>query len=41
MEVAQEDLRVAVERAHGGIARLAQIVPITEVYRGHTVWEGI
>jgi hypothetical protein len=31
----------AVEAQHGGIATLAQSVPIKEIYNGQTVWEGV
>jgi hypothetical protein len=36
-----EELRTAVERMHGGTARLLQSVPVKETYEGATVWEGL
>jgi hypothetical protein len=40
-EVASTELREAVERMHGGSARLAQCVPVRETHEGKTVWEGV
>jgi len=36
-----EQLREAVESMHGGKATLAQSVPVTEKWRGKTVWDGV
>ena len=36
-----DQLREAVERQHGGTAKLAQSVPVTETFEGATVWEGV
>jgi hypothetical protein len=35
------DLQKAVERMHGGSARLVQSVPVKETHEGATVWEGV
>jgi hypothetical protein len=35
------ELRKAVERMHGGTARLAQSVPVRETFDGKPVWEGV
>lgn len=35
------ELKGAIERAHGGIATLAQSVPVLETFEGQTVWEGV
>lgn len=35
------ELRQAVENMHGGIATLAQSVPVRETFEGQTVWEGV
>jgi hypothetical protein len=40
-EVAPSELKLAVERTHGGTATLAQSVPVKEEFRGATVWEGV
>jgi hypothetical protein len=40
-EVDADQLRNAVERMHGGKARLAQSVPISETFGGNIVWEGV
>src|SRR5262249_32877391 len=40
-EVDASELRTAVERMHGGKARLAQSVPVRETHEGVTVWEGV
>jgi hypothetical protein len=34
-------LKEAVERMHGGIATLAQSVPVRETFDGEPVWEGV
>ena len=31
----------AIESQHGGTATLAQSVPVKEVYKGETVWQGV
>lgn len=36
-----DQLREAVENMHGGIATLAQSVPILETFEGKIVWEGV
>jgi hypothetical protein len=41
IEVEIDQLRKAVERMHGGKARLAQSVPVEETHQGATVWEGV
>lgn len=40
-EVEAGQLREAVERQHGGTAKLAQSVPVKETFQGATVWEGV
>jgi hypothetical protein len=40
-EVAADELKTAVERMHGGKARLAQSVRVRETHQGATVWEGV
>jgi hypothetical protein len=35
------ELRMAVERMHGGTATLAQSVPVRETFDGKPVWEGV
>jgi hypothetical protein len=35
------ELRIAVERMHSGVATLAQSVPVRETFEGKTVWEGV
>jgi hypothetical protein len=37
----ENQLREAVERMHGGTARLAQSVPVRETFEGKSVWEGV
>ena len=39
-EVAPSELKLAVERTHGGTASFVQSVPIHEEYNGQTVWDG-
>ncbi len=34
-------LKTALENMHGGDAKLMQSVPVTEVFEGATVWEGV
>jgi hypothetical protein len=36
-----DDLARAIERMHGGSARLAQSVPVSEAFEGRIVWEGV
>ena len=36
-----DELRIAVERMHGGSATLTQTVPVRETFDGKTVWEGL
>lgn len=36
-----EQLKLAIESQHGGIASLAQSVPVKETHEGQTVWEGV
>jgi len=40
-EVNPTELKLAVERTHGGAATLAQSVPVKETHEGTTVWEGV
>jgi hypothetical protein len=40
-KVESDQLREAVERMHGGIAKLAQAVPVRETFDGKPVWEGV
>jgi len=40
-EVDADQLKNAVERMHGGKARLAQSVPVSETFGGNIVWEGV
>ena len=39
-EVSADELREAVERLHGGRARLREIAPVVERFRDQVVWEG-
>ena len=41
IEVPATDLNSAIESQHGGIATLAQSVPIKERHAGAVVWEGV
>jgi hypothetical protein len=41
IEVDFDQLKNAVERMHGGKARLAQSVPVRETHQGAVVWEGV
>jgi len=41
MDVPADELGRAVERQHGGIARLVQSVPVRESFDGKPVWEGV
>ena len=34
-------LRQAVMAQHGGVATLAQTVPVHEAFNGHVVWDGV
>jgi hypothetical protein len=36
-----ENLKIAVERQHGGTAMLAESVPVKETRAGAVVWEGV
>jgi hypothetical protein len=36
-----EQLKIAIESQHGGMATLAQSVPIKETHAGAVVWEGV
>ncbi len=40
-DVSRDQLQAAVERTHHCSARLAQSVPVTEMHKGATVWEGV
>ncbi|HEX9490680.1 MAG TPA: hypothetical protein VF930_10370 [Stellaceae bacterium] len=40
-EVEVDEIRQTVERLHGGIARLAESVPVLESFEGKPVWEGV
>jgi hypothetical protein len=40
-EVEADQLKQAVERMHGGSARLAQSVSVRETFEGKPVWEGV
>jgi hypothetical protein len=40
-EIQLEGLRRAIEGMHGGKARLAQSVPVSETFGGNIVWEGV
>lgn len=41
IEVSPTELAEAIERQHGGIATLAQSVPVKETFQGVTVWDGV
>ena len=41
IEVDPRELKLAVERTHGGTATLVQSVPIRETFEGQPVWEGV
>src|SRR5437763_1746476 len=40
-EVEANQLKEAVEKMHGGTATLAQSVPVTEMFAGEIVWQGV
>lgn len=40
LEVDADQLRNSVEAQHGGTATFVQSVPVTESFKGETVWEG-
>ena len=40
-EVSANELKRAVESQHGGVATLAQSVPVREKHAGQTAWEGV
>lgn len=35
------DLRNAIEAQHGGVATFAYEIPVTEIWQGKTVWDGV
>ncbi len=41
MEVNSNELRKAVESQHGGTATLVTKLPVTEMFEGKTVWDGV
>lgn len=41
LEVDADQLRNSVEAQHGGTATLVQSVPVSESFKGETVWEGV
>jgi len=41
LEVGADQLKQAVESQHGGIATLAQSVPVRETFGSETVWQGV
>lgn len=41
LDVAPQELIAAVEHTHGGVASFVQSVPVTEMHKGETVWEGV
>ena len=41
MEVSSNELRNAVESQHGGTATLVTKLPVQEVFKGKTVWQGV
>jgi hypothetical protein len=40
IEVTPSELKIAIERTHGGKASYVQSVPVTEMHEGQTVWQG-
>jgi hypothetical protein len=36
-----DDLKTAIESQHGGVATLAQSVPVRETFEGQPIWEGV
>ena len=40
-DVSPDQLKQAIEGQHGGKALLADVLPVKEVFRGQTVWEGL
>jgi hypothetical protein len=40
-EISPSELRIAVEHQHGGVAILAQSVPVKETFAGAVIWEGV
>lgn len=40
-EVSADELREAVEHLHGCRAKLREVVPVHEEFRGQVVWDGI
>jgi hypothetical protein len=41
MDKSIEQLKIAIERTHGGTATFSQSVPVRETFEGKTVWEGV
>lgn len=41
MEVSVDQLKQAVEGQHGGVATLAQSVPVHDAFKDAPVWEGV
>jgi len=41
METSAEELQLAVERMHHCRAQLVEVVPVSEIFRGQPVWQGI
>lgn len=41
IEVESDQLREPIEKMRGGRATLAQTVPLREMFKGRTVWEGV
>ncbi len=40
-DVSLDQLATALERQHGGKARLREAVPVSETFQGRPVWEGV
>ena len=40
-EVTSSELRHAVERQHGGVARFVGVEPVSETFEGRPVWQGL
>jgi hypothetical protein len=41
IDVSIDDLKTAIESQHGGVATLAQSVPVRETFEGQPIWEGV
>lgn len=41
LDVAIAELRQAVERTHGGVARFAQVVSVSESFESKPIWQGV